>query len=112
MGQTFVAGRSPERARELLDKAREAGYDLSVVRTTSRGYLVPEDLVEPEDDGDPEVLGEFGTESDPKDYTAEAVVDYLGNLDQDDPATEAEVARVLDAERAGKARKTILKESD
>lgn len=43
-GDAFIEGRSPEKARELLAKAEAAGIDPGLVRTTSGGYLVPEEI--------------------------------------------------------------------
>lgn len=48
-GEAFVAGRSRENARALLDQAAERGEDPSVVRATVGGYIVPESFLdEPE----------------------------------------------------------------
>jgi hypothetical protein len=43
-GEAFIEGRSAEKARELIEKAKEAGVDPSLIRTTSSGYIVPEEL--------------------------------------------------------------------
>ena len=43
-GEAFVEGRSPQKARELLKAAEDAGLDTSLVRTTSSGYIVPKEL--------------------------------------------------------------------
>lgn len=48
-GESFIDGRSPKKARELLEKAEKAGLDKSTVRTTSGGYIVPSKLVNGED---------------------------------------------------------------
>lgn len=47
---------------------------------------------------------QFTTASDPSDFTVDQVKDYLATLDGDD----AEVQRVLEAERTGKARVSLL----
>lgn len=44
-GEGFVPGRSPVKARELLAAAEAAGLEPGVVRTTSKGYIVPEELL-------------------------------------------------------------------
>lgn len=50
---------------------------------------------------------------DPAEANAADVVDYLSNLDESDPAAhDAEVARVVESERAGKARKSVLEAAD
>lgn len=58
-GYGFVAGRSHERARALLDAADEAGVPQYQVRTTVDGYYAPEavlDAYDPKSKGtEPEV---------------------------------------------------------
>ncbi|SDD41184.1 hypothetical protein [Auraticoccus monumenti] len=45
----------------------------------------------------------------PAEHNVEAVVEYLAGLSDDDPAArDAEVARVVEAEKAGKNRSTLL----
>lgn len=44
-GETFVAKRSAEKARELLDLAEKAGLPSSVVRSQSDGYIVPTEIL-------------------------------------------------------------------
>lgn len=52
-GDAHILGRSPEKSRELLEKAEAAGIDPALIRTTSDGYIVPKELGgdEAEDDG-------------------------------------------------------------
>lgn len=49
-GDAHIKGRSPEKSRELLERAEEAGIDPALVRTTSDGYIVPKELAG--DDGE------------------------------------------------------------
>jgi hypothetical protein len=109
--ESYVDGRSEEKARELLALAAEHGLENSV-RTTSHGYIVPKvilgaDEVEgdetPEADADADVEGEEATEEfDPSEAKVADVLEYLNGAD------ETERERVLAAEEAGKARTTVL----
>jgi trigger factor len=94
--QTFVEGRSAEKASELLEAAAKLGLEREVYTTTG-GYIVPT-----------EILGEAeaGTEFDPSEATVEEVLEYLDGADAE------ETKRVLAAEAAGKARKGIIGESE
>ncbi|MFB7589375.1 hypothetical protein [Streptomyces sp. NPDC056169] len=70
-----------------------------------RGYGVTSKAVEEVEEASgtsPEAL------FDPAAHDAAEVIDYLDQLDANLPEEEAEIARVIDAERAGKARKTVL----
>lgn len=50
---------------------------------------------------------------DPNDHKVEEVLGYLGSISPEDPAArDAEVDRVLSAERAGKARRGVLEATD
>ncbi|MDV5145930.1 hypothetical protein R1T08_17360 [Streptomyces sp. SBC-4] len=70
-----------------------------------RGYgLVPVSSEDPSADEGPAE----GRAFDPAAHDAAEVIDHLDSLDTDDPEQAAEFARVIDAERAGKARKTVL----
>lgn len=42
IGETFVWGRTKETARDLLSAAEELGLDVTVVRTTRDGFVVPD----------------------------------------------------------------------
>lgn len=42
--EVFVAGRSRETARALLDAAEAVGAEAGVVRTQQDGYIVPEEV--------------------------------------------------------------------
>jgi hypothetical protein len=42
----LIEGRSSDQARKLIEKAQKAGIDPSLIRTTSKGYLVPAELAE------------------------------------------------------------------
>lgn len=46
MSDIYVGGRSSDMAVLLLAAAADLGLDASVVRTTSKGYLAPEEVVE------------------------------------------------------------------
>lgn len=97
---TFVEGRSAEKARELLKKAEEAGLPTSSVRTTSTGYLVPTEIV----DGvkvaeEPDRISD---DYDPAYHSVDEVEAYLASTN------EVERERVLEAERNGKARKSLV----
>lgn len=132
-GETFVAGRSATKARELVLKAEAAGLAGSV-RTTSHGYILPTEAYETElpseedpapadtdsdNDDVPAHKGEQapegeGTEGDgtgdnlfdPADHKIEEVQAYLADAD------DAERERVLASERDGKARVTILNDGE
>lgn len=43
-GQAYVSGKSPQKARELIAAAEEAGIDVRRILTTSGGYIVPKEL--------------------------------------------------------------------
>lgn len=67
-GDTFVEGRSPKKAKELLDKAKAAGESSSAVRTTTFGYIVPKSILDGEakadaDDGGDDNLADAGPDS-------------------------------------------------
>lgn len=119
-GEEFVEGRSPEKARELLELAKAAGLE-GQVKTTGFGYIVPsaifkdskseesteeesteEESTEGSTEENTETEGEDSKEFDPADATVDEVKAYL------DGADDAERERVLAAEEAGKGRKGIL----
>lgn len=75
----------------------------------SAGYLVEEDEhapADPGENGQGEGAGEGGKPFDPAEHNAEDVLAYLKDAD------EAEAARVLDAEAAGKERKGITNQRE
>lgn len=80
-GQSFVEGRSEERARELIEAADAAGIDRSEIYTTSDGYIVPDELAGDYDakkaSDFPAVPTEPGTTTDPKEAT------NVGGTEQD-----------------------------
>lgn len=45
MSDVHIKGRSPEKAILYLAAAEDLGLDASVVRTTSDGYLLPEEII-------------------------------------------------------------------
>jgi rRNA maturation endonuclease Nob1 len=104
--ETFVEGRSEEKAQELLKRAAVFGLERRV-STTFDGYIVPTKiLAEAEADeakADPETPAEEEavTEFDPSKATVEEVQSYL------DGADDAERERVLAAEAKGKDRKAL-----
>lgn len=110
--ETLVEGRSPENAQRLLEAAAKAGLHPSVVRTTLRGYIVPSSLVgepvveEPEESPEEEPVehstGEPEEQYDPSQHNVDEVEAHLATVD----ASERE--RILAAEAAGKARKSLL----
>ena len=120
-GESYVEGRSTETAKTLLESAEAAGLGTSAVKTTSFGYIVPTAILEGsgvEEKATSDVTGETlhhpgdpagddqGNEFDPADHSVEEVKAYV------EDATEEERQRVLDAERNGKARKTLLADSE
>lgn len=116
--ESFVPGRSRETAAKLIEAAAEQGLQ-SRVRTTFKGYIVPTSILpsdveeaeapsvtaaatqvpETETSGRPEETA--GAEFDPSDHTVDEVEAYLATAD------DAERERVLAAEKAGKARKSL-----
>jgi len=112
-GESFVAGRSTAKARELIEAAEALGLPSGSVVTTSHGYIVPSDLLDGEGD-DPRLpdpapverpsadVDNEPAEYDPSKERVEEVLAYL------DGADEEEVQRVLAAEAEGKGRSTIL----
>lgn len=115
-GEEFVEGRSQEKAAELVSLAEAAGLKGSV-RTTYKGYIVPsaifahdeanETQETPESPGNPDVPAPptdkgGAVEFDPSEATVAEVQEYLEGADDE------ERARVIAAEEAGKARKTVL----
>lgn len=124
-GEVFVEGRSQQKASQLLRDAKNAGLDQRLVRPVSDGYIVPEELggesktpkqdnVSPPTTTDtslPDTAPEEGTapqaqQFDPSDHGIGRVKAYLEDAD------EEERQRVLDAERSGKARKTLLPDEE
>lgn len=104
-GQSYVEGRSEETARDLIERATALGLQHEVF-TTSFGYVVPSAVLEDSEVSDPAAGDEPGTDGgeqfDPAKATIAEVEDYLSGAD------EAERARVLAAEAAGKNRKGVL----
>ena len=121
--EVFLKGRSASKAAQLLRKAEVQGIDPRLVRTTAGGYIVPKALLgddadtktadvqevsnvinenTDEDLSHPDAPEEQDNEFDPADHGVNEVRAYL------EDATEEERQRVLDAERNGKARKTLL----
>lgn len=43
-GDTFVNGKDPQTARDLLAAADALGHDAGVVRTVQGGFVVPDDV--------------------------------------------------------------------
>jgi hypothetical protein len=98
-GESFVAGRSIAKARELVEAAEAAGLAGSVI-TVSHGYVVPTSILA---DTEVEAEAEEGDdEFDPSEATVVEVKAYL------DGADEAERERVLAAETDGKNREGVL----
>lgn len=129
--ETFVEGRSKENAKRLVQKASELGVDPRLVRATTGGYIAPkvlagdvkspsghfsaveentnQDLPHPdskENEQRKEQAKPKGESFDPADYGVGAVKRYL------EGASEDERQRVLDAEREGKARKSLLLDNE
>jgi len=114
-GESFIHGRSPEKAKDLLERAAAAGHH-GRVRTTTNGYIVPSAILDGSGDapvatpvtGTPETAtSEEPTLFDPTEHTIAEVEEYLSTAD------EKERERVLTAEREGKkARKTLLAETE
>lgn len=111
-GESFVHGRSPQKAAELLDKLAKSGKE-GTVRTTTHGYIVPSHLVGDEAEAkseDREVKEQEKAEEDlfdPTVHTIAEVEEYLSTAD------DAERERVLTAEREGKkTRKTLVADTE
>lgn len=121
--EAYLEGRSGKHAAELLQKAESLGIDPKLVRTTYNGYIVPKSLVEGKmsakqaegqeaftaaeeketDQAHPDApVNEF----DPAEHGIHEVRAYLKDADDE------ERQRVLDAERNGKARKTLLPDDE
>lgn len=128
-GQSYVEGRSEETARALYEAAEKAGVDQAEVFTTSHGYVAPSDVVKAAgveetkieltapnginaatEEGVKslkEVKAEAPSEEfDPADHSVAEVRAHL------DSADDEERARVLEAEKAGKGRKSLVEEGE
>lgn len=133
--ETFVEGRSKEKAAELLELAKESGQQRRV-RTTTNGYIVPTSIL----DGGGKHAAEDGETEEQKAEREQAEADEAARKEQEeadrlaaeaaaanatavfDPAEhdvdevtaylaeadDDERSRVLAAEKDGKARKTVL----
>jgi hypothetical protein len=99
-GETFVEGRSRDKAAELVKLAAAAGLKGSV-RTTYNGYIVPSSILDDADADATEADDEVET-FDPSKATVDEVAEYLEGAD------ETERERVLAAEAEGKKRKGVL----
>lgn len=121
--EVFLQGRSGKRAAELLDKAESLGVDPQLIRTTYNGYIVPSVVaggkVDSKQADDQEVFTAAeeadaslshpdaqDTEFDPAEHSVSEVKAYLEDAD------EEERQRVLEAERHGKARKSLLPDDE
>ncbi|MFB7278054.1 hypothetical protein ACFCZV_13180 [Streptomyces hydrogenans] len=81
--------------RQAIEYFRRRGYGLTPVT----------DVNEDSKDGG----SDEGDEAfDPAAHDAAEVIEYLNALDTDDEDQDAEFGRVIDAERTGKVRKTVL----
>ena len=122
-GESFVNGRSRETAQGLLERAEELGLSLSLVRTTSHGYIVPTALVEEAEEAQTSDTTEDKNEGDtgdstetketeevvlfdPNDHTIPEVTEYIATAD------EEERARVLKLESEGKNRVAFRTENN
>lgn len=88
-GEAFVPGRSPVKARELLAAAEAAGLEPGVVRTTSKGYIVPAELVG--EKKKPTRRGRRVKPEAPEVPEGEAGAEPEGESEGDDGADEGEV---------------------
>lgn len=80
----------------FTDGRGETDNEAALAYFARHGYTIEQGEPEPE-------------EFDPAEHTVEEVRDYLDNLpDEDAEAHDAEVARVVEAEKAGKNRTTLL----
>lgn len=104
-GDAHILGRSPEKSRELLEKAEKAGIDPALIRTTSDGYIVPKELGgdTAEDDGTLEVGMGVPTKG------------YSTAIDQSDDANKGVAHALLEdvqpVEDAGAVEGAILNQS-
>ncbi|MET7933487.1 hypothetical protein [Streptomyces sp. NPDC005322] len=86
----------------VTDATKESRAAIEYFRR--RGYtLTPEGADEAEQDGPQEGTTPPAEQFDPSEHSAEQVLAYLDSTNDED-----EIARVLEAEQHGKARKTIL----
>lgn len=135
--ETFVEGRTRETAVRLISKAAELGVDPKRVKATTGGYVAPKSLVDgqptaggttsgadtghfssveenntnlphPDSKEDEKRKGEADeqNEFDPAEHDVKDVKKYLEDVN------EEERQRVLDAEREGKARKSLLLDNE
>lgn len=113
--ETFVEGRTRETAKRLIDKAAELDVDPKRVKATTGGYIAPKSLVgdadlpRPDSKEGKKRKGEADeqiNEFDPAEHDVKDVQKYLENVN------EEERQRVLDAEREGKARKSLLLDNE
>lgn len=121
-GEAYVEGRSEETARKLYEAAEKAGVDVSLISTTSHGYVVPKELVSkkakaaakeeeqevPKEPGNDEVPNPESDADDgafdPAEHTVAEIKEYLGSAD------DAERDRVLALESKSESpRQGVLK---
>lgn len=93
---TAVVSDATKPGRGAIEYFRRRGYQVTA--------NVPADEVEEQEPADDDPAEAF----DPEAHNADEVIAYLEGLDRDDSDGEAEFDRVIEAERAGKARKTVL----
>lgn len=90
--QSYVAGRSTEQVRDLVERAEAAGIDASEIITTSFGYIVPTSILKE---------GEAASEE---------RSNVLADGAEPEAKEEIEAAAKANAERKTKARKADTEE--
>jgi hypothetical protein len=112
--QAYVAGRSEEQARDLVERAEAAGVDASEVITTSFGYIVPKSILkkgEAASEKQANVLPDAApheAEKSPEAQQADEETEAAAKANAEDAAQEeAEEAK---SERKTKARKADTEE--
>jgi hypothetical protein len=107
-GDAYIQGRSPEKARELLAAAEEAGIDTALVRTTSDGYIVPKELGG--DTGDDDNVLEIGMGVPSRGYST-ALPDQPGGDDVNAAVADNLLGDIQPVSDAGHVEAAILNQS-
>ena len=112
--QSYVAGRSTSKVRDLVERAEAAGLEANEVITTSFGYIVPTSILEEGEAASSERSNtladgaEFEAEKSPELQRAEEETEAAATANAEDAAQDdAEEAK---PERKTKARKAATEE--
>ena len=98
-GQSYVAGRSTDKVRDLVERVEAAGLEANEVITTSFGYIVPSSILE---EGEAASTERSNTLADGAETDA--------SVDAEDAAQEADAEEAKAPERKTKARKADTEE--